>query len=460
LCFLKAIISFLLQDSQTDLNPALLSMRTFYCLLAAYICIGRSVQGAGIILEKTNPWDTAPSSVQQFQSILPRGTHDTGYREYFAGRDGRKFSVEKDRIIRLIFFSDHAEPANITDESALNTLSAERNDLLEVSKKFSIAKPYVAPQISFLDEQIEKFRSGFRKVNARWLTAIQYREYVAGQEKLVAEERAAEEKRRGEQKAAEEKQLASIKTEQQRYKAEQERLEAELHTKLDGLKARKRSALEVSKLARDQARQAKHESDELETQAAAIFPALPKIRISGQVFLATRGAGSYKFGAITLGVFSRESVDRVMLNCGAFAKSIFQASEAWEEADKEERKLNSASPGPDGASPNLFPSTSWLGSGALYFHYLPKPLKTAETDADGNFQIEVPTGGNYVIGASSRRVLGEKLEYYYWLVPIGPSAKTEARLLLSNNNLSSGTDSDSLIRTIEVPDISAVPWED
>ena len=52
-------------------------------------------------------------------------------------------------------------------------------------------------------------------------------------------------------------------------------------------------------------------------------------------------------------------------------------------------------------------------SGAFYFSFLYAPIQIAETDGDGNFAIEVPKQGSFVIAAKAERYLPEERERYY-----------------------------------------------
>jgi len=86
-------------------------------------------------------------------------------------------------------------------------------------------------------------------------------------------------------------------------------------------------------------------------------------------------------------------------------------------------------------------------SGAFYFGYLGFPIHTAEIDADGKFTIEVPLTGRFVIAAQARRSVMEYTEHYYWLQPVSLEGQQQVTQNLSNNNLTSATESSSLIHT-------------
>jgi hypothetical protein len=69
-----------------------------------------------------------------------------------------------------------------------------------------------------------------------------------------------------------------------------------------------------------------------------------------------------------------------------------------------------------------------------------EPHGDAVADSSGRFSIRVPRG-EYAIGAVEHRQVGEKTEYYQWLVPA-----TSSPVTLSNNNLPG--EGDSLLRKV------------
>ena len=92
-------------------------------------------------------------------------------------------------------------------------------------------------------------------------------------------------------------------------------------------------------------------------------------------------------------------------------------------------------------------------SASYYFQGLPAPLQATKTDADGKFTFQVKSG-TYVLAAVSSRNAGvdvigtssiPRVEFYSWLVKV---VLTEnKKVMLANDNLSSGDSSDSLIVT-------------
>jgi len=74
-------------------------------------------------------------------------------------------------------------------------------------------------------------------------------------------------------------------------------------------------------------------------------------------------------------------------------------------------------------------------SGAFYFSHLRSPIQTTETDGDGNFTMEIPQTGTFVIAAHGERsVVGDKPEQYYWLQPVSLNGRQQLVQNLSNSN--------------------------
>jgi hypothetical protein len=113
-----------------------------------------------------------------------------------------------------------------------------------------------------------------------------------------------------------------------------------------------------------------------EQRAAQSYQNTTKGTLTGQIFVATQGAENYKFGAVQVALFARNSIDMLVPVLKNFADSKIQ--EQTEESD-------------------------FYQSGAFYFSYLHSPIQSAETDADGRFRIEVPRTGSFVIAAQAEQ---------------------------------------------------------
>jgi hypothetical protein len=58
----------------------------------------------------------------------------------------------------------------------------------------------------------------------------------------------------------------------------------------------------------------------------------------------------------------------------------------------------------------------------------------AETDADGQFQVELPKQGHFVVLAEAHRTIGTQNEDDYWIVPFSLNGRSTGTLTLSNDN--------------------------
>jgi hypothetical protein len=204
----------------------------------------------------------------------------------------------------------------------------------------------------------------------------------------AAAARAAKEKRIAQEKAAEKE-----RTETEKEK--ESKAEADLRQSLDQFEA-------------------------VEQQARQTYQSATKGTLSGQIFVATQGAGNYKFGAVQVALFAGDSIDMLIPALKNYADCKIQ-----QQTDK----------------------SDFYRSGAFYFSFLKSAIQTAETDADGKFDIHVPQSGRFVIAARATRTVGDDTEDYYWLQPISLEGQQQFTQNLSNNNLTSTTGTSSLIHT-------------
>jgi hypothetical protein len=85
-------------------------------------------------------------------------------------------------------------------------------------------------------------------------------------------------------------------------------------------------------------------------------------------------------------------------------------------------------------------------SDEFFFSQLTSPIQAAETDAEGNFTMQMPRTGTWVIAARAQRLVGkEKIESYYWLQPVSLEGQDQGAQNLSNTNLEGATGISSLI---------------
>jgi hypothetical protein len=74
-------------------------------------------------------------------------------------------------------------------------------------------------------------------------------------------------------------------------------------------------------------------------------------------------------------------------------------------------------------------------SDAFWFSLLQSPIQTAETDAEGKFELQVPRTGKWVIAAHGQRMTWNRIESYYWLQPVSLDGQHKRVQNLNNNNL-------------------------
>ncbi len=95
-------------------------------------------------------------------------------------------------------------------------------------------------------------------------------------------------------------------------------------------------------------------------------------------------------------------------------------------------------------------------SPAYYRAGLPKPLTTAATDASGNFAIQVPKTGFWVLGASEHVANTKEPEGAFWLLRVSQDSITQRRIELDSHNSSASGSVNSLIKTMDQPTIKQI----
>jgi tetratricopeptide (TPR) repeat protein len=128
---------------------------------------------SGIVLEKPYPWSPATDliSVKEFSNLATRDNYESGYGEYFIGSDGKRFAIDRNKIVKVIFAVDVRNYTNIVDEAQLSPILADVSELKNLAAKYQLAKPYLDRQIAKLQGEISLFRRGARKVNGTWHSA-------------------------------------------------------------------------------------------------------------------------------------------------------------------------------------------------------------------------------------------------------------------------------------------------
>ena len=85
--------------------------------------------------------------------------------------------------------------------------------------------------------------------------------------------------------------------------------------------------------------------------------------------------------------------------------------------------------------------------GDFYFQDLPPPAATAETNAQGAFDLDLPPGGPFAIAASVRQATDEGPPMRYWMVKASLADENPKPLLLTDANCTSTTSAESLVHT-------------
>lgn len=168
----------------------------------------------GIVLEKPYSWSPATEvvSVKEFSRQAKRSELETGYREYFIGSDGKRFSVERDKIAKVIFCPDAEAYTDIADQAQLSPILADINELKSLAAKYPLAKPYLERQMAKLEREISLFRQGGAKIGGTWHTPeemARLRQEAADRDAKLQAARKAEEER-----------LAAIRAEEERVAME------------------------------------------------------------------------------------------------------------------------------------------------------------------------------------------------------------------------------------------------
>jgi len=216
-----------------------------------------------------------------------------------------------------------------------------------------------------------------------------------------------------------------------------------------------------------------------EKRASQTFENAVKASLSGQVFVSTKGGQNFKLGAVQVALFTRDAIDILLAGLKNYADikiqqlsgPVAEAKAALDQAQASEqaafqaqlqtikahgdhmaatRATDVARKAEETARNQYFEiagKLSFYYSGAFYFAFLQSPIRTAETDAEGKFVIEIPQTGKFVIAAQAQRSIGDHTEHYYWLQPVSLEGQSQRVQNLTNNNLTGTTGTSSLILT-------------
>jgi len=149
------------------------------------LAVTANAHGAGLIFERAYPWSSTVSDVHPFSTLLERADLESGYKTYFADEHGKRRSIDSNLIVDMIDF-EKDNRFNIVDDASFGWLVQERTSLSQVMSAVPGCRKYIAPWLKVLDKEIASFRAGNRRVDGRWLTAKEYKDYQLEQDRAVA----------------------------------------------------------------------------------------------------------------------------------------------------------------------------------------------------------------------------------------------------------------------------------
>jgi hypothetical protein len=91
--------------------------------------------------------------------------------------------------------------------------------------------------------------------------------------------------------------------------------------------------------------------------------------------------------------------------------------------------------------------TAIYGYPSYFLEGLPPAMGRVQTDANGEFELPVPEDGRFALVAHTERQVFDSVEEYAWFVLIPDEARKGAKLLLSNETLTTGTSPLSMVHT-------------
>lgn len=184
-------------------------------------------------------------------------------------------------------------------------------------------------------------------------------------------------------------------------------------------------------------------------------------QVTGQVFIVTAGHQTFKLALVPVAAYDAQTVKSVedelrrstVVEANNFIDTIEKPIRDLRE--KAYKKLRTAATDVYGtrytSAYSLHSKCSALQTDSLnYLTYLisskrlfermPAPIAGTKTDADGNFEIDVPDRNRAVILAETTRMVFDKTESYHWIIPL---AGTSGKIMLSNDNMASSLPSES-----------------
>jgi hypothetical protein len=166
--------------------------------------------------------------------------------------------------------------------------------------------------------------------------------------------------------------------------------------------------------------------------SAAKPPLVTRGLVTGQVFIVTGGYQSVKLGLVSVEAFDPQecaaAIERVRRQTETEERGLAAIQPTAKEIAAVLKRRNDeafstmwaaarsgkTAPIPEHSSEVLAKAEvlanfvlprrqAFLRSGAPYFKALPRPKASAKTDADGNFRLELPHRGEFIIGAVATR---------------------------------------------------------
>jgi len=126
----------------------------------------------------------------------------------------------------------------------------------------------------------------------------------------------------------------------------------------------------------------------------------------------------------------RDSLLKVMSQAEAADLAQQKAQTEYDSADHIHQELLDNSVSPSGEM-----LTHILANTEL-FSQLPQSAVSEKTDADGKCRLELPNRGQWIVTATAQRMVGDKVEVYWWMVEVPEEKQSEKTpILLSNDNL-------------------------
>jgi hypothetical protein len=180
--------------------------------------------------------------------------------------------------------------------------------------------------------------------------------------------------------------------------------------------------------------------------------------IAGQIFIVTQGGQSIKLGLVKIDLLPLQPVMSHLAEKKSAEQSVAAQLDARLETAKADEKAKDAIledakkydiSSKDGYAAyskayNEHLSAEYLTedleekqlhfpSGSYYFDGLPQPLAETQSDADGEFTIDIPAEGEFALAAHTQRDVGSHVENYFWLIKVQGNGQT--KIMLSNDNL-------------------------